>query len=47
MEKKRPQLEIRKLQMRRLTGKGKHRVEAGNDPHTNMTPKPAIMGRGR
>ena len=39
-----PQLESRKLQMRRLTSKGKHTV--GNHPHTNMISKPAIMRRG-
>ena len=42
MEKRRPQLEIRKLQMRRLTGKGKRTVKVGNHPHTNMISKPPI-----
>ena len=45
MEKKRPQLEIRKLQMEKLTGKGKHIVKVGNHQHTNVISKPAIMRR--
>ena len=34
--KKRPQLQTRKSQMRKLNGKGKHTVNVGNHPHTNM-----------
>ena len=45
LEKKRSQLETRKLQMGKLTGKGKHTVKVGNYPHINMTSKPAIMSR--
>ena len=43
MEKKRPQLEIRKLQMGKLTGKGKHIVKVGNHQHTNVISKPPII----
>ena len=43
MEKKRPQLETKKLQMGKLTGKGKEKVKVGNHPHTNMISKPAII----
>ena len=32
--------------MGKLTGKGNHKVKAGNHPHTNMISKPAIMRRG-
>ena len=46
MEKKRPQLETRKLKMGKLTGKSKHAVKVRNHPHTNMTSKPAIVRRG-
>ena len=46
MEKKRPQLEIRKLQMEKLTDKGKHTVKAGSHLHTNMISKPATVRRG-
>ena len=42
-EKKRPQLETRKL----TNGKGKHRIKVGNHPHTNMISKPAIVRRGQ
>ena len=45
MEKKRPQLETGKLQMEKLTGKGKHTVKVGNHPHTNMISKPATVRR--
>ena len=45
MEKKRPQPEVRKLQLRRFTSKGKHVAKVGNHPHTNIS-KPAIMRRG-
>ena len=31
--------------MGNLTGKGKHTVKVGNNPHTNMISKPAIMRR--
>ena len=41
VEKKKSQLEIRKLQMGELTNKGKHTVKVGNHPHTNMISKPA------
>ena len=34
MEKIRPQLETRKLQTGKLTGKGKHTGKVGNHPHT-------------
>ena len=39
---KRPQLESRKLQMGKLTGKGKHK---GRKPHINMVSKSATMRR--
>ena len=32
--------------MEKLRGKGKHTVEVGNHPHTNMISKPAIVRRG-
>ena len=32
--------------MEKLTGKGKHTVKVGNNPHTNMISRPAIMRRG-
>ena len=43
MEKKRPYLETIKLQVGKLTGKGKHTVKVENHPHTNMISKPAIV----
>ena len=46
MEKKRPQLETRKLQLRRFTGKYKYLVKVGNHRYINMMPKPAIVRRG-
>ena len=46
LQSKRPQLETRKLWMEKLTGKGKHTVKVGNNPHTNMISRPAIMRRG-
>ena len=46
MENKRPQLETRKLQTKKLTSKGKHTVKVGNHPYTNMISKPTIMRRG-
>ena len=46
MEKKRPQLEPRKLRMGKLTSKGKHTVKVGNHPHTNMILKPVIVRGG-
>ena len=46
MEKRRPQLETKILQMTRSTRKGIHIVKAGNHPHTNMPPKSEIMRRG-
>ena len=46
MGKKRPQLETRKLKIRRLIGKGKHIVKIGNHPNTNMIPKSSIVRRG-
>ena len=45
-EKKSPQLETRKLQMGKLTSKGKHTVKVGNHPHRNMISKPAVVRRG-
>ena len=45
MEKKTPQWETRKLQVSRLTSKGKHIVKVGNHPYTNIS-KPAIVRRG-
>ena len=44
-EKERPRLETRKLQMRKLTSKGKHTVKAGNHPYRDMMSKPATMRR--
>lgn len=44
-EKKKPIQETRKLQMEKLTGKGKHAVKVWNDPHTNNITKPAIVRR--
>ena len=35
-KKKKTQLQTRKSQMRKLNGKGKHTVNVGNHPHTNM-----------
>ena len=46
MEKKRPQLETRKLQVEKLTGKGKHTVKVGNNLHTNMIFKTAMVREG-
>ena len=46
VEKKRPQLETKILQMTRLTSKGTHIVKVGNHPHTNMLPKSEIVRRG-
>ena len=46
MEKKRPQLETKILQMARLTSKGIHILMVGNHPHTNMLPNPEIVRRG-
>ena len=40
-----PQLETRKSQMGKLTGKGKHTVKVCYHPHTNMMSKPAIVRR--
>ena len=45
MEKKRPQLEPRKLPMTKLISKDKHTVKAGNHPHTNIKSKSAMMRR--
>ena len=45
-EKKSPQLETRKLQMGKLTSKGKHTVKVGNHAHTNMVSKPVILRGG-
>ena len=42
VEKKRPQLDCRKLQMVKLASKGKHTVEEGNHPHTNMISEPSM-----
>ena len=41
-KKKRPQLEIRKSQMGKFTGKF-HTVKVGNHPYTNMISNPAIV----
>ena len=46
MEKKRPQLETKILQMTKLTSEGIHIVKVRNHPHTNMLPKSEIMKRG-
>ena len=46
MEKNRPQLEIRKLQMRELINKGNNVVKLRNHLHTNIIPKPEILRRG-
>ena len=46
MEKKRPQLETKILQMTRFTSKGIHTIKVGNHPGTNMPPKPEIVRRG-
>ena len=46
VEKKSPQLEIRKLQTRKLTSKVKPKVKVGNHPHTNMISKPTTVRRG-
>ena len=43
MEKKRPQLETKIIQMTRLTSKSIHIVRSGNYPHINMLPKPEIV----
>ena len=40
---KRPQLETIKLQIRRLTSKGKYTEKVENHPHKNMLSKPAII----
>ena len=45
MEKERPQLDTRKLQIEKFTGKGKHTLKVGNHTHTNMISKPAIVSR--
>ena len=44
-EKKRPQLETRKLRVEKFTSKGKHTGKVGNNPHTNMISKPATVKR--
>ena len=46
VEKKSPQLEIRKLQTRKLTSKVKPKVKVENHPHTNMISKPTTVRRG-
>ena len=46
MEKKRSQTETRKLRMENFTVKCKHTVKVGNNPHTNMILKLAIVRRG-
>ena len=45
MEKKRPQLETKILQMTRPTSKVIHTVKVGNHLQTNMLPKPEITRR--
>ena len=47
VEKKRPQLETRKLPMQNLIGKGKRTIKVGNRSHTNMVSKPALVRRGK
>ena len=47
MGKERPQLEIRKPEMRKLTGKRKHNTKVGNDPLTNMISKLMSVRRGQ
>ena len=46
MEKKRPQLETRKLQMGKLIGKGKYKINAGNHSLTNTISKLASVRGG-
>ena len=45
VEKKRPQLDAKILQMKSLISKGVDIVKVGNHPHTSMLPKPEIMRR--
>ena len=45
-EKKESQLETRKLQMRKFTGEGKHNINVGNHPLTNMLSKLACVRKG-
>ena len=45
-EKKRLELETRKLRMGKLISKDKHTVKVEKHPHTNMISKLAIMRRG-
>lgn len=40
-----PQLETRTIQIRKITGKGKHKTKVGNDPHINLISKPGIVKR--
>ena len=44
-KKKRPQLETRKLQIGKLTSKGKHTIKVGDHPQRNMISKRAIVRR--
>ena len=46
VEKKRPQIETRKLRMENFAVKCKHTVKVGNNLHTNMIIKLAIVKRG-
>ena len=46
MEKKRPHLETKTLQMTKLTSKGIHIAKVGNHQHTNMLTKSEIVRRG-
>ena len=40
-----PQLETRTIQIRKVTGKGKHKTKVGNYPHINLIAKPGIVKR--
>ena len=44
-EKKRQELESRKVSKGKLTSESKHRIKVGNHPHKNMPSKPAILRR--
>jgi len=38
-----PQLETRTIEIRKMTGKGKHKTKVGNHPHINLIPKPGTV----
>ena len=44
-EKKRPQLETRKLQNGKFHGKAKQIVKVRNNPHTNISKPVTVRGR--